>query len=284
MKHINIFEDYINFKKPSYRMSWNNNRPNIDGIFLGKNNKWQVRVRNINHGNITTISQHINKEDAKKAYDDYYKNNIKPEKIEKPKMVKSEKIEKPKMVKSEKIEKPKMVKSEKIEKPKMVKSEKIEKPNPYTISKLNDALYNFLNKIVDILPQSGIEYYEAKISIRPQITHVKIVNNKIRKEIICIIPIFKNDNRNKKSKFGYNIFEQIFTIRFINNDKYNSYIKTIFEYIIKNIESETTYLEIKSQSRIFYDFIFNEDEYEIILDKIKKLKIDDNLIMKLINY
>jgi hypothetical protein len=96
MKHLKLFEKFKDtpldkshisvFKKPAYKMTYNQSKPSEEGVFLGKNKKWQVIVKSAKTGKLTTYSQHTSQDEAQKAYDNYYKNNIKTEKeLKKPK-------------------------------------------------------------------------------------------------------------------------------------------------------------------------------------------------------
>lgn len=96
MKYLKKFEDIpiinndlpidksgkFHFKKAAHKMSWNKSRPTEEGVLLGKNDKWQVIVRDVNNGGLKNISQHLYQDEAQKAYDDYYKNNKKEKKPE----------------------------------------------------------------------------------------------------------------------------------------------------------------------------------------------------------
>lgn len=86
MKHLKTYEenndlpidlsDKFKYKKDPKKFSWNQKKPD-EGVTLGKSGKWLVRVKKVDTGQYATISQHIYKDDAQKAYDDYYKNNKK---------------------------------------------------------------------------------------------------------------------------------------------------------------------------------------------------------------
>jgi hypothetical protein len=151
---------------------------------------------------------------------------------------------------------------------------KIAEPKPKKeikkISTLNEALFNFLKQLTDILPEN---YTVKNNSNVIHITKLSIANNGgNRKDVTGYFILDKFYNT--KKQFIFKIFIRC-------NPSLNPYINSIVNYIIDNIKTSNTKEEHKYNNKKYdvseedYYIYFNENDYEEIIDNINKLSIDE---------
>lgn len=148
--------------------------------------------------------------------------------------------------------------------------------SPYTLFELRNKLYDFLSKLNNVLPYHENDYYTIKLPVGNSISITRIIN-KTKKQTVLYIPMFKDDNRNKKSTFGKNIYEKIFTIRIMPKAP-DPYTDIIINYIIDNIKSNNVTIIDHGNRHLnntYHDLIFDETHYNEVIDKINNLSIDD---------
>lgn len=150
---------------------------------------------------------------------------------------------------------------------------------PYTLFNLSNALFNFIYKFIDLLPQQENNYYTIKLT--GNAIRITNVSDKTKKNTVGFFVLDKNDDYTQKSKFGKNINKKIFTIKLFseptNNQNIKNLINTIITYIVNKIDNNNK-IEIYEDDdnyRPMTKIIFMEEEFDNIINTINDMSIYD---------